>query len=242
VTETVREPQVPALEELARDPASRRRFLSQLGGGTGAAAAFAVLLSACGDDGDGNGSQSQVGGGDVEVEISDGPTADPPSAPAPTPAPDVDIVNYALTLEYVEVAFYREVIQSGLFSGRDLDLLKTIEDHELQHTAALAGTVAQLGGTPVARPSTRFSLGGRAAVVELAATVENLGAAAYLGQAGRIKSKEVLAAALSIHTVEARHAAALNRLAGLPPTPDGAFARPATMAQVLRQVKPFIVT
>jgi len=75
-----------------------------------------------------------------------------------------------------------------------------------------------------------------------AATVENLGASAYLGQAGNIQSKEVLAAALSIHTVEARHAAALNSLTGRPPTPDGAFAKPATMAQVLPQVKPFIVS
>jgi hypothetical protein len=77
--------------------------------------------------------------------------------------------------------------------------------------------------------------------VQLAATVENLGAAAHLGQAARIKSKEILAAALAIHSVEARHAAALNLLAGKPITPDGAFAKPAAMEEVLPQVKPFIV-
>ena len=74
-----------------------------------------------------------------------------------------------------------------------------------------------------------------------AATVENLGAAAYLGQAGSIQNKEVLAAALSIHTVEARHASALNELLGEAVTPDGAFAKPASMDEVLTKVKPFIV-
>jgi len=70
--------------------------------------------------------------------------------------------------------------------------------------------------------------------------VENLGAAAYLGQAGRIKSKEILAAALSIHTVEGRHAAALNQVVGRTIVPDGAFARPASMDEVLSKMKPFL--
>ncbi len=82
--------------------------------------------------------------------------------------------------------------------------------------------------------------GGEKKVLETAATVENLGAAAYLGQAGRIKSKEILAAALSIHSVEARHAAALNSAVGKTIVPDGAFAKPASMEEVLPQVKPFL--
>jgi hypothetical protein len=81
--------------------------------------------------------------------------------------------------------------------------------------------------------------------------VENLGAAAYLGQAGNIKSKEVLAAALSIHTVEARHASVLNQVRSpgtftdgkyLGILPDGAFGVPATATAVLAVVKPFIVS
>jgi hypothetical protein len=70
--------------------------------------------------------------------------------------------------------------------------------------------------------------------------VENLGASAYLGQAGNIQSKEILAAALSIHSIEARHAATLNLLVKKSPTPDGAFAKPASMSEVLAAVKPFI--
>jgi len=101
--------------------------------------------------------------------------------------------------------------------------------------------VQKLGGTPAAKPKTKFPLKDANSVLQLAATVENLGAAAYLGQAGNIQSKEVLAAALSIHSVEARHASALNTLLGKDVQPDGAFAKPASMSEVLPKVKPFIV-
>jgi hypothetical protein len=86
-------------------------------------------------------------------------------------------------------------------------------------------------------------------VLETAATVENLGAAAYLGQAGNIKSKEILASALAIHSVEARHAAALNILVGRGfggkgglegALPDGAFGKPMDMDSVLAAAKPFL--
>jgi hypothetical protein len=77
-------------------------------------------------------------------------------------------------------------------------------------------------------------------VAQLAYTVENLGAAAYLGQAGNIQSPEVLATALAIHSVEARHAATLGTLVKKPITPDGAFAKPADMSTVLAAVKPFL--
>ena len=95
-------------------------------------------------------------------------------------------------------------------------------------------------GTPAPKPTGKFPIHSAAQVAQLAATVENLGAAAYLGQAAKIHRKEVLAAALSIHSIEARHAATLNLLAKHDPTPNGAFAKPATMAEVLKAVKPFI--
>ena len=77
-------------------------------------------------------------------------------------------------------------------------------------------------------------------VAELAYTVENLGAAAYLGQAAKIQNAELLAAALAIHSVEARHAATLGTLVKKSLTPDGAFAKPADMSTVLSAVKPFL--
>ena len=92
------------------------------------------------------------------------------------------------------------------------------------------------------QPKTEFPLKDAQSVLELAATVENLGAAAYLGAAPLIESEEILAAALSIHTVEARHASALNLLLGMPITPDGAFAKPASPEEVLPEVMPFIVS
>lgn len=106
----------------------------------------------------------------------------------------------------------------------------------------MRATVKDLGGTPE-KPKTNVDSviqGGPDMVLETAATVENLGAAAYLGQAGRIKSKDVFAAALSIHSIEARHAAALNSVVGKTIVPDGAFAKPASMDEVLAKVKPFL--
>jgi Ferritin-like domain len=153
---------------------------------------------------------------------------------------DLGIVNYALTLEYLEAAFYADVIRSGLFRGADLDLIESIGANEEAHVAALEGTAKKLGGEPAPKPKTQFPIQNAQQVLKLAATVENLGAAAYLGQAGAIKSPEVLEAALAIHTVEGRHAAALNTLTEQPFTPDGAFAVPAQANQVLDQVKPFI--
>ena len=213
----------PAVHELARDPASRKRFLKLAG--AGAAGTLGAFIAACGNSDD---KEASTGTTETSASMSS--------------RGDLEIVNYALTLEYLEADFYRQVVGAGLFRGAQLDTIKRFGDQEQQHVEALSATVSKLGGTPAAKPKTKFPLRSAGAVLNLAATVENLGAAAYLGQAGRIKSKEVLAAALSIHTVEARHASALNVLLGKSPTPDAAFAKPASMDQVLSKVKPFIVS
>ncbi len=231
------EPQAgPALDELARDPASRKRFLKMMGGGVAATSAFGILLAACGGD-DGGGTTGQAGGSTSTGSMSGDDTTTMEMEAAEG---DLEILNYALTLEYLEADFYRKVAEAGLFKGAQLSLLSTFGEHEQQHVETLTGTIESLGGTPATAPETTFPLDDAKAVAELAATVENLGAAAYLGQAGRIQSPEILAAALSIHTVEARHASALNALVGAPYTPEGAFAAPATMEDVLAKVKPFI--
>lgn len=216
-----------ALRELADDPASRKHFLKLMGGGLAGASAFGLLLSAC-------------GGSDDESASTTAPAETTGTTTAAAAAGDLAIVNYALTLEYIEADFYAKVIESGLFSGASLETIKVIGDHEQQHVDALLGTAKKLG-EPAAKPETTFPLDSADAVLKLAATVENLGAAAYLGQAGAIQDKEILAAALAIHTVEARHASALNILIGKSSTPDGAFAVPQSMDEVLPQVKPFIV-
>ncbi len=153
---------------------------------------------------------------------------------------DTSILNYALSLENLETSFYGKVIDSGLFRGSQLALIKKFADNERQHRELLEATVEKLGGTPAAPVKTTFPLNSASGVLTLAATIENAGAAAYLGQANRIRDKEVLAAALSIHTVEARHAAVLNELVGLPPTPQGSFAGPLSMEEVLTSVQRYI--
>ena len=155
---------------------------------------------------------------------------------------DLDILNYALSLENLETSFYGKVIESGLFRGSQLELIKKFADNERQHRELLEATVEKLGGKPAAPVKTTFPLNSASGVLTLAATIENAGAAAYLGQANRIRDKEVLAAALSIHSVEARHAATLNGLVGLPPTPQGSFAAPLSMEEVLTTVQQFIVS
>lgn len=152
---------------------------------------------------------------------------------------DVGILNYALTLEYLEAAFYGDVAKSGLFKGEQLALIESIGKNEEAHVAALTATAKKLG-TPAKAPKATFPLDDAKSVLDLAATVENLGAAAYLGQAGNIEDPTILAAALSIHSVEGRHAALLNILTGKQPTPDGAFAQPADMQTVLDEVQPFL--
>ena len=216
-----------ALRDLADDPSNRKRFLRMMGG-AGAASAFAIFVAACGDDDD----SSSSGGSTTTKTNSESAMAG-----------DLEIVQYALTLEHLETDFYNAVIDAGVITDRALaETAKMIRDHEQQHVDALTGTVKQLGGKPK-RPKTNFDAvleGGPEMVLNTAAEVENLGAAAYLGQAGRIKSKEILAAALAIHSVEGRHAAALNSVAGKTIVPDGAFAKPASMEEVLPKVKPFL--
>ena len=223
---TERDTPQSALREVAQDDSSRKSFL-KLVGGAGAASAFAVFVAAC-------------GGGDEESTAAESQATKEMNKPG---GDDLAIVQYALTLEYLETDFYNAVIDSGVVKDRELgETARLIRDAEQAHVDTLTGVVKDLGGTPM-RPKTTFDAvleGGEKKVLETAAAVENLGAAAYLGQAGRIRSKEILAAALSIHSVEARHAAALNTVVGKTIVPDGAFAKPASMEEVLPQVKPFL--
>jgi rubrerythrin len=229
-----------ALRELADDPSSRKRFFKMLGG-AGAVSAATVILAACGDEEDGAAARSSSPSGSDKTSAS-------------AQEADLKILNYALTLEYLEADFYDKVINSGLVKDKaTVALAKKFGATEQEHVEALKATIKKLGGKAVMAPKTKFEPTldkGLNAVLQTAATVENLGAAAYLGQAGNISSKEVLAAALSIHSVEARHAAALNILVGRGfgngkgglkgALPDGAFGKPMDEASVLAAVKPFL--
>jgi rubrerythrin len=223
--------QPSALETLDRDPASRKRFLTAVGG-TGAAAAFSLFLAACGSD-------------DKSSSSSSTTSTQKTAAASPTEMfgkGDLGILGYALTLEYLETDFYKQAAKSGKLSGKVLEVAKQFGGEESQHVQALEGAIKKAGGKLPAKPKGQFPLKDQKSILKLAATVENVGAAAYLGQAGLIKDKEVLAAALAIHAVEARHASALNSVIGEDITPDGAFAVPMDAAAVLKAVKPYIAS
>jgi hypothetical protein len=152
---------------------------------------------------------------------------------------DVDILNFALTLEYLEAAFYKDALANAGLSGKAKKLATEIGDHENQHVAAIKQTITKLGGKPVAAPKVKFPLTDQASFLKLAETFEDTGVAAYNGAAPMIKSKEVLGAAGSIVQIEARHAAAIRSLKGDNPAPT-AFDKTLSKAQVLAAVKPFL--
>jgi hypothetical protein len=148
---------------------------------------------------------------------------------------DVAILNYALTLEYLEATFYAEANASGKLSGELAVFAKVVGEHEAAHVAALKAT---LGSKAIKKPKFDFQ-GTTTDVAKFAATaqlLEDTGVAAYKGQAGLVKSHTILVAALSIHAVEARHAGWIRAINGAAPAP-AAFDAPLSMKQVLAAVK-----
>lgn len=153
---------------------------------------------------------------------------------------DVDILNFALTLEYLESAFYTEAKAGKAQASGDLkSLITLISSDEDEHVKALTATIKKLGGKPVAAPKVAFPYSDTAGFLQLAQTFEDTGVSAYNGAAPRIKSKAVLGAAGGIVQVEARHAAAI-RLQNMQPPAPNAFDPSLTMSKVLGAVKPFI--
>ena len=155
---------------------------------------------------------------------------------------DVDILNFALTLEYLEAAFYTQALmQVGNLKGDVKSLATEIRDNENEHVAALEMTIKDLGGTPVKAPGVDFgnAFANQKAFLALAQTFEDTGVSAYNGAAPAIESKDVLAAAGSIVQIEARHAAAIRLLRGQPIS-DGGFDKSLEMQAVLDAVQPFV--
>jgi ferritin-like protein len=152
---------------------------------------------------------------------------------------DIDVLNYALTLEYFEATLYKTIIESGKLQGRDQQYITLFGQQEQAHVDAGKSTIEKLGGTPVQKADYNFpALGDRAAILNLLNVVEQTGVGAYLGAAGYIQNKDILAAAASIMQVEARHTALIRYLLDIPPVPD-AFTPAFTPDEVLAKVAPF---
>jgi hypothetical protein len=155
---------------------------------------------------------------------------------------DVDVLNYALTLEYLESTFYTMGVKqvSGL-SSDEKTLAKRLRDDEDAHVDALTATIKKLGGKPAAKPT--FDFGGafadRATFLKTANTLEDTGVSAYNGAATSISSVDVLAAAGGIVQIEARHAALIRLARGRTPAP-AAFDKASSMEDVMAAIGPFI--
>jgi hypothetical protein len=153
---------------------------------------------------------------------------------------DVDILNFALTLEYLETDFYQVKAKTVGLTGLAAHDASNFGMEEAAHVAALTQAINKSGGTPVPKPTFSFPVTDAKAFLDLAYIVENLGVSAYNGAGPLLKSKALLAAAGSIVQIEARHAAAIGLLIGKTPTPSGGFDIAKNMTQVLAVAGPLI--
>lgn len=133
----------------------------------------------------------------------------------------INVLNYALTLEHLEYRYYQLGLDAGVVTMAERPIIQKIRDHELAHVKFLAEVIGGvLNGTPVAEPEFDFTAGGNFRTFQdyptflaLAQAFEDTGVRAYKGQAANVmESDVVLTAALSIHSVEARHASMIRRL------------------------------
>ena len=155
---------------------------------------------------------------------------------------DLEILNFALTLEYLESTFYERAVMKGKgLSSEARALAVEIRDNEQAHVDALRTAITGSGGKPVEAPDVGFGLAftSEAKFLKLAQALEDTGVSAYNGAAPSIESVEILAAAGSIVQVEARHAALIRLMRGQLPAPD-AFDKTLEAQQVLAAVKPFM--
>ena len=167
----------------------------------------------------------------------------------------MDVLNFALTLEHLENAFYREGLER--FGERDLQRaevlrgfgsrvrkdvrsnLVDIGEHEATHVETLTGVIEELGGDPVEEAHYDFGVDDASEFIAVAGVLENTGVSAYDGAIDRIENGELVTAGATIATVEARHASYLNLLNDTDPFPK-AFDQPKSMEEILEAADPFL--
>ncbi len=153
---------------------------------------------------------------------------------------DVEILNFALTLEYLEADFYNVKGRQVGLSGQARSYARQFGAEEAEHVSALTAAIKQLGGKPVAKPTFVFPVSSEKSFLALASVLENTGVGAYNGAGPSLKSKQVLVSAGSIVQIEARHAAAIDLLIGKSPTPNEGFDIPLSKKEVLAAAGPLI--
>lgn len=174
------------------------------------------------------GAAGLVGGGALLAAL--------PGVASAASANDVAILNFALTLEYLERDFYNEAVRyGGAGKGAQRHFALVARGHENAHVQALKKV---LGRKAIKQPKFNFrqNTHNETDFRKTAITLEDTGVKAYKGQAPLIQSTQILAAALAIHSVEADHAAWIRRIDHQDPTYTGAFELPLTRSQVLTAV------
>jgi rubrerythrin len=204
---------------------SRRRFLT---GTAGIAAGGAVALT--------------LAGGGFGIGSAFAQDATPEASPFED---DIAVLNYALTLEHLEYAFYRDGVDKYELGtdgyGNDIKtFLTAVRDHEKAHVDTLTSVITDAGGTPVEEAKYDFGYTDAASFLATAAALENTGVRAYDGAGQYLANPDLLTAAGSIVAVEARHASYLNLVTGAEPAP-ASFETVASPAEVLEIAGPFIV-
>jgi hypothetical protein len=151
---------------------------------------------------------------------------------------DIGILNYALTLEYLESAFYTAALKNNVAKGNKMltAFVSTVQKDEAAHVAALKNV---LGSKAAKMPKFDF---GKAVTdtdtfTATSYVLENTGVHAYLGQAPNISAAKVLLTAASIVTIEARHAGAIGLFLGKSIAPSGPFDTGAPASTILAAVK-----
>jgi len=174
-------------------------------------------------------------------------------------ANDLDVLNYALTLENLEANLYNTIVGAGVIKNPTwVKYVTMFQGHENTHAQALTKAIADAGGKPVAPKAkynySAFDVSTEQKAMTVLAAVEEVGVGAYQGAAGFIKDKGILTTAVAIHGVEAEHTGSLHNLLGLAPTMDsrasaagistmvlsGAFTKPIPVADVLKAVGPIL--
>ena len=161
------------------------------------------------------------------------------------PLGDAGILQFAYLLEQLEGNFYAIGLDSGLFVNAFADQIAAIRDHEFAHVEAIAATLGDLGAEVPAVPEFTFPAGtfdDAVPFLELAATFEPVGIGAYQGAAPALESKDILAAAISIHNAECQHRAAINVMNLIVPPNQVAFEEALPLQDVQAAVEPFGIT